>query len=507
MQFTREMINVLFAYLISTPLTNFGRAQNSNRNSNDNQRNVQAFQETKGWSPQFPAVVVSMHNWPCNKGPDFPVWGCTAQEYIDAAMKRRAEQWEEFKNAINAANLEGEKLAAAKRELQAFEDIFTDGKGQLIQLTLDNAYWVHSGHQRSEYVFLAAYAEFLRRKETHDPDADEYHLTVPAIVGTYTDILDLLEDQVAANSSATIQNKLQPLDYAKTAVKAIGTGMTPRISESRFRRWGAEKQGGKNNTGAYPRWGYKLAELNWRFRQKPGFYDALVAPATIKAPGEKEAIPNPEYIDYREVALTHEDPMCNAAVLSRLLDFDLLKDYDNKYGSGNEDVIAKRKENPLSDAEKEVLRRSLEAGKAMPWTEEEFVAWMETKKHGVHHVGPRKEPPKKVYKTEDADKIMKSEAAPQLLKDFLSEHVFGNENGADYRISQRVDAIDFVYQLDPANEDDASILEALTVLSTFREGNPEGYGKFVAQFKKTADKYLPKPAVAETVPATSDTQG
>lgn len=503
MQISRTLLDLPFAYAVSTPATNFGRARDSNPNSVDNLKNISAMQESCGWSPEYPMVAITMRTFPKEVG-------MTAVEYLAKEISRRADNWEARKTATLKADLASDKQADANRDLKAYEDLYcetVDGVKQLIQLTVDNAYWVHSGHQRTQFVFLLAYTEFLKRQEADDEDLKEFHLTVPCLTASYTDFMDLLENQVASNSSAANQNKLTVMDFTHTAVQAMGNGLTPKIKESTFRRWGAEKNAKAANSGAYPRLGYKLALLNFAFLRKPKFYDALVEnPKLEKKDGEKEALDNPKYIDYKEFSLSGADPMRNVAVISRLLDYDLLVDYDKNYGNGLEAVAKGEKPNPLCAAEREVLRRSLEAGKPLPWTEEEFIDWMETMKHGTKYVRPVETTAKVTYKTDKARDVIAS-AAPQVLKDFMNEHVFGAENGAEHKIAQRVEAFDLVYRLDPTNDNDLAVLEALASLATFREGNPEGYGAFVADFRKICDQYLPKPSGTVDTSGTTEATG
>lgn len=501
MQISETSIKLPFAYAISTPQTNFNRQKDSRKESPDNLKNVQAFVESGGWSPQFPMICVSMHHWPLAEK-------ISAVAYVAGEMTRRKAVWDELEKECIKADTTGDAKAQAiaNREMKVFEDVFcSDGK--LIELTVDNAYWVHSGHQRTQFVFLAAYYEYLRLFDDGEEKLKPFRLTVPACTATYDDFMDILEDQVSANSTTNIQNKLGVLDYAWTAVQAIGTGMTPAINESRFRRWGADASG-KPNSGAYPRLGYKFALLNFYFKQRPGFYKALTEnPKLPKMEGEKEALDNPNYINWKDLSVDAKDPRYNVAVISRLRDLDLLRAYDRTEGSGNEEVKKGTRKSSLSAMEEEVLRRSIEAGKDLPYTEEEFVAWMDSIKHGSGYKPPVAEKPKPVFKTDKVADLKKSESAPQFIKDFADEFIMGEQTGANHKLGQRSEAFDFVYQLDPTNDSDLAVLEALTTLATFREGNPEGYSAFVTDFRKVCDQHLPKASGTTEASGTTDTTG
>lgn len=494
MQFARQFIEVAFAYIISTPLTNLCRAKDSSPDSPNNKTLIKAFQASLGWSTQLPLVGCPMSLWPFTAA-ELPN-GCSAQEYVDRENTRRAD-----KHVVLSNNLSKEQKDADVCALQAFEELYcVDGK--LIELTIDNSYWVHSGHQRSQFVFMQAYADHLLRLKAHvEGDVvEDYHLTVPVIeVLSYTDINDIARDQMGINSSVGEQNRLQVLDYARTAVRIIGKTGAPKITEREFRNWCAEKGSGDSqgtNSGAYPRHGYLIAEANRAFFGKYPLYNYLVAPKTIPVEGEAEAVPNPVYIDLKDVALTHTDPLCSIAVICRLLDFDKLSKYMATYGPHDSKGNLKPADKDQSSAiEKTVFARGY------AYSEEEYAAWFLTKQGGKTiptYKGPVITTPVVAYKTDAAAAIIKSSSAADVLKDLLSEHVMGNKTGAVDLVNERHEAFDLVYELDGTVESDKTFLSCLEGISGYREGNPDGYVKLVAAIKKLCDKALPAASTEST---------
>ncbi|MDE1971507.1 MAG: hypothetical protein KGI50_08105, partial [Patescibacteria group bacterium] len=254
--------------IIANALTNTGRANESSPNSKDNLALIDNFSTPVlgrcGWSSDFPAIIVSMKNWFFEKGHDtvYKDAGCTAQEYILKEMEERAKTLQRLVDAVK--NAKNEQLRAAELELQNYREIFCDAKGELNKLTLANAYWVDSGHQRLEWVFIPARLKWLTMKDIADKANAEamkidpkfvpaefatFDTTIPAKIREYTNYDEIVDTQYRGNNDAANQNRLTWKDYTKAAYRRIGAGTVPKVSESEFRAGGGEG----------PRRGYQYA--------------------------------------------------------------------------------------------------------------------------------------------------------------------------------------------------------------------------------------------------------
>ena len=514
-----------FWVLISTPLTNLGRQNDSTESSTPNLELQEFMIGSRGWGIQFPCVAFSMKLWPFEKRGSVP-HGMEAQAYVDEEMKRRALLQDVY--VKGAVNEEG------RLRLEAFTELYCkklpDGKHVLHELTVKNAFWVHSGHQRTEYVFLNAYALFKTRMVAQAaptaivdelPELSGFKTTVPTIVGSYDPkedvgdiLLAILKDQVSANMSAGKQNKLQILDGFKAAVLAIGDKVAPCIKERPFRDLFASSTEKGANTGALPRWAFLLGMINWFYGGKLEFAKKLFAPPKIDPNGEKN-IDNPDYIDVREVALSHEDPMSDASVLARLMEPSLekLKAYVPKFGHrgyDREEVMAKPvaslnavekqirdgKPDPVSAIEYAVYDRSA------CYTLEESMAWIRSKCKGAGkgvYFAPKVTPVDKTTLPAAVvtaiTQTVTSDRTPDAIRAFNAK--FTNtqidaktpvDPNADVKAQELKGPLDAIWSLKGSTVEKL-FLKSFETGAQLKDGNPPAFEPFVNEFAALVAKY------------------
>lgn len=490
------------AFFIADPLTNMGRQRDSNKNSVDNVKNRSAMVASGGWSPEFPAVIVPMTSWPFVAAA--VTGGMPAQDYIDKEMERRAA-------VLAQKKLNATKDAESLLGYNCFVTLYCGEDGELIQLTIDNAYWVNSGHQRTEFVYYEAYCEYCRQKAENDklPVGDrvtlkEFSLKVPALIGVYTDLNDILSNQLGANTSSAIQNRLTVLDLTKAAVFAIGKSEAPLVNEREFRRMTSQNSlaAGKGaNDGGAPRHAYLIAYVNWIYRFACGLVRDLNRPKDLPNATGEGNVPNPDYIDIADVALNHDDPRHNISVIARLVQPGLgkLSDYNAQYGPNSKGFLADPKKNPdrMSAIEKEVLARSKE------WSAEELKDWEQSmKKNG----GSYAEPPAAKVKANDKETVealstlVTSTQVPTAIRAYLGEKLSMSTDltdlsaiptGASAKILDNANEIDAIFKLDRGIELDATFLRVISKLDLLREGDSDAYGKLLHKVAKDVDKAVP----------------
>lgn len=476
---------VLFRMTSSHPATNIGRFRDSSLKSNDNLSLVEAFIVKGGWSSAFPAELVAMSDrWCFDYDEVICLKGMDRQKYIDDENKRRVALFE----ATKADLTEDGKIA-----YQAMRDIFCDGGDELIPFDGgDEDYWVNSGHQRSQFVFVPAYCEFLRRKASGElPQDATFSLDIPCVIKTFDNpqgsqaslLNDVLKDQMTANASAGSQNKLTILDLFVSAVLAIGRGASPALRETDFRSWSAEpgatsEKGG--NKGAWPRIAYLLAYINYAYRQGLKFREALVAQEKVPLVGVEGGADNPDWIDYTMFNATNEDPRYNVSVIARLMEpgLEKLTAYAEQYGENG----SRNKGNPtkLSAMEEEVLARQYS------WTEVEAKAWMESvKPFGKSYKAPK---PKEVVEKptftamETAVKSYESSTFVRMLfgeQAKMKVPVQGqppvDPTGTLVKSIELRDVIDAITSLDPKDATDAMFIGIVIQFRHLKDGNPDAF--------------------------------
>ena len=500
---------VPFWSLISTPLTNLSREDDSSANSTPNLEIIESMVNQGGWSSQFPAAIVSMQLWPFQSVRN----GCSAQAYLDAEMQRRKDV---FDNLVKGAKDEhGRFLLKAFIDLYCYQD--KEGKDVLHGLTLKNAFWVHSGHQRTQFVFLNAYVAYLTRLKARSeetkkevledmPTLAEFALDIPAVIGTYvekdrstSDILrEISRDQISINMAAGKQNVPKLKDAIKVAVLEIGDSLAPMIKERPFRALFSLKDGGSgDNSGAMPRHAYKLALINWFYAGTLKFVDKLFAQPKIEINGEKNQ-DNPNYIALSEVALSHEDPMSDASVISRLMEpsLEMLKSYVTKYGHKYIDAskIKPGDKDPVSAIEYEIFDRGT------AWSLEEATEWVRSKCKGAG-IGVYKAPvstPKDTSKLPAAvvtslNQTVTSDRTPTAFREFVGKFT-GTPTAAGKEVNTNADAkaqelkgpLDAIWTLG-TSDFEKLLLKSFEVTCQLKEGNPPAFEALVNEFAKLVE--------------------
>lgn len=478
-----------FWHFIADKVTNLGRQEDSDRNSNANLEIQESMLNCGGWSDQFPMAAVSMKNWPeC-----FTVDpGCSAEDYIAREMARRQQSLEDLKKDVTEDGV---------LRLEAFITLFCNKDGELHKLTLSNGKWVHSGHQRTQFDYLTAYTLYLIRLRNNAKIPDTYtdgkgnvivndkplivewiH-EIPCVVGTYTDEMDILKDQLQINAAAGKQNKLKVFDMLKAAIMFIGSGFTPNGTERQFRELCAIPTSDKDkggNSGAGPRHAFLLGLVNYFYAGALGFAKKITAePKLTDKAGDK--YPNPDYIALSEVALGHDDPMCDISVIVRLMEPSLkrLKEYIETYGKGSKRVTEQGKADTVSAIEYQIWERK------SPFTLEEGTAWMKSRCLNAPP-GIRAEP--LVIKTPEAfdvkklDGLIESERVPEVVRDVLAQLV-GKQKDIASPVMANVQTVaqdmrsqlNAVWSLDIKNPFDKMLLDCITTATDLRDGNPEAY--------------------------------
>lgn len=426
MKTSTTQIYVAFRYVISTLLTNISRHNDSKPNSGDNLRMQEGFIATGGWSPEFPAKLSPMTAWPFEKRAGSMPNGVTAQEYVDAENKARKLTLEKLEKTLANATADDARKVAAN-ELDAYKDLYCEADGSLTVLTVDNAYWASSGHQRSEFVMRQAYTQWRWMRDQSvaaSEDAGikdkfpEFNQEIPALVVEYFDINEVAMDQIRGNSAAANQNKLGVLDYTKSARRMIGYGMAPKLKENEFRQICSGLE--KGNSGAASRSGFLNALVDYYLTTGLGgesLINCLFAPTTIPSGIEGgDPIPNPNYVPVSWVALGHTDPMTDISVVARLLEvgLDKLTKYESKYNAEfRKSGLAK--DDKLSAVEHEVLKRGYS------WNKEEAKRWLDSRKINAGGTPPVEAKAEKKFDAKQLDGLASSPAAPMIVNALVKE--------------------------------------------------------------------------------------
>lgn len=494
-----NQVRMAFVYFIANNLTNMGRQRESTHNSVDNIKNRSAMVSSGGWSAQFPAVIVPMTRWPFIEGAIRA--GCSVAKYLATENQARLDKF-------TAKQKNATKDAKSLLDFNCWCELYCGDDGKPIVLTEENAYWVHSGHQRTESVFFEAYVEYCTQREANSKLAPEdqvknfgsFELDVPCLVGDYDTLDDILADQLKANTSAGIQNTLTAADYTKAAVITIGDKEQPLINERGFRRLASQNsvdEGGGLNDGGAPRQAYLIALVNWYYRKACGLYDDLCRPEEINPDGEGK-VKNPEYVDFADVSLNQADPRHNISVIARLVEDKLTKlsAYNDKYGPNSKGHLADPTKNPdrMSKIEKEVLQRGY------PWSKQELIEWERSvRKHApTYHqpyVKPKAADPKDTV--EKLNALVTSSAVPTLIREYLGQKLASPikvgdavPTKADVKVLALADQLDFVYKLDKDVASDATVLTLMGQLDLLRDGDPSAYDKIVGEMEKKVTKAL-----------------
>lgn len=485
--------HILRAYIISTLLTNISRQSDSKPNSGDNLRMIEGFIATGGWSPEFPAKLSPMTAWPFEKQAGAMPNGCSAQEYVDSANKHRVERLAELEAILARAN-NNDSRDKAGNDLDAYREIYCEG-GKLIKLTVKNAYWASSGHQRSEFVIDQAYTEWRRRHGIAaaangaaglDDKFPTFSLEVPALVVEYADLNEVATDQIRGNSAAANQNKLGVLDYAKSGRRMIGYGMAPKVKENEFRQVCSGLE--KGNSGAASRAGYLYALVDY-YLTGLGIDPALLSCmfASEKVPGNEgeDPVKNPNFIPVSWVALAHADPMTDISVIARLLEvgLDKLSKYDSKYGSGSEAAKKDPSKSLMSAIETEVLKRGYS------WNKEEAASWLKSRKPNDGGTPPVEQPKQTVFDPKQLEGLAASTAAPTVVNLLAKSIKAGTVLGDDpemLKIQSAKQGLDAVF----AGHGDATYQNLVIKAGLLREGAPEVFAAVAAKIETMLDKAI-----------------
>lgn len=511
-----KLLEVLFWNMVSTPLTNH-REEDSNEKSTANLEIIESMIIQRGWSPQFPCVAVSMKNWPFEKSELVPL-GCTAQQYIDREMERRRTLFENLvKNAKDATDRTQLKAFIA---LYCFQD--NDGKDCLNVLTIKNAYWVHSGHQRTQFVFMNAYVAYLTRLETASlaktteaaediAPPDGFRLTIPTLIGTFSTNLppdailrEIARDQLTANMAVGKQNVPKLKDAIKFAVWEMGTGAAPLIRERPFRKLFSLQDDGKENSGAMPRHAWKIAYVNWMYAGKLKFVEKIFNPPKVEINGEKNQ-DNPDHIKLSDVALSHNDPMCDVSVISRLIEpsLELLKAYVKRGYLTDPNNIKADKPDPVSAVEYAVANRGY------AWSKEEAVDWIKSKcvgqgkgvyKPPVEAVKDISKDPKSIV--EALKQTVESQRIPDAFRafnaKFLGTPVAAGtpiDMSADLKVQEKCGVFDAVWKLDGKEKYQEMVLTLIESVTQLRDGNPPVFVEVVQAMSDMVLDAMKKPFV------------
>lgn len=483
--------------------TNLCRKSDSDANSNANQTIIHSMYAGGGWSPQMPHAAVSMKTWPFEKSTEVPN-GCTAQEQIDEEMAVRLDILNNLKK--------DEGTDEGRVVLQAFRDLYCDKKGNLHKLTIENAYWTHSGHQRMEFCFTEAYTQYKLvefKNSVTKVEADKEPLVpfvpeIPTLIGTYVDLRDILEDQLRVNANVGEQNKLTVFDYIKNAVIMIGTTGVLGITEKAFRKLCAAQglEGkGKGSSGVVSRQAWLIAYLDWLYAGKLELVRRVNEPP--KKTSGTETIDNPEYIDIRELHPDHTDPRCNIAVIVRICEknLDRLRDYVKENGQDNDKVKDGSRADTVSKLEYEIFRRGKD-GKGEPWSFDEANAWVTSKRKGLGKAGGYKAPvvtaKPEPFKIEKITGPVQSAYTPACVREQMSELTGiplainqGVAQGAIKKNSQLRDQLDFVWELVATDPTDKMILDMLGELKSLKTGNTDAFQALVPQVHQLIKASIP----------------
>ncbi len=493
---------IAVAYLIADELTNLGRADESEPDSGPNRALIENFATPRagicGWNPEFPAVVVPMKDtklWFFTKGFDFmnPAVGCTAQEFINAEMVRREMHLTGLKAV--AKDAKDDKRVLAEMDLLNYQQIYCDKAGNLIKLTLDNSYWVDSGHQRLEKVFVPARLLWMQKKaavaasnasaaaaakaagEKFEPvELPPFEVTIPCLERVYANIEEAVEAQTDGNCAKDFSTKLGFRDLVKSARRQIGNGPVPKKSEGDFRGGGGDLQRGA----------YHAALLDWQFGGGFGIYEGLMAPATLTIEGTDKTKPNPDHIPFDAVSVKNKfDPLRNATVVNRLCNRTALAEYQNRYGIGSAEY--KQKGDDWKGKKSSKIEDAVFRTKAGAWLKEEFKAWVPTlyvNRPGVP--ATITEDPDKTPKP-DANKAMEvikaltgSTNIPEFAKELLIDVQKGNmETDAINALSGvKGAALNLVARLKAEHK----FLQALADADVLMDGSPELFEELVDNF-------------------------
>lgn len=509
----KEQIKVAFAFLISHPVTNPGRQADSDPDSVENRTNIESFVTHGGWSDDYPAVVVDMADrWPFTYDPNIRPDGMTDLEFIAKDMVRRRK----LKDDIWAMDSDDKPTW-----MQAFEDIYTeeyeivetvDGVAKsslgrrLIELTVENSKWVHSGHQRTQFVFFPSYVQYLKRKradiesnatpETARIKYDKYKLEVPCNVKTFIDMRDIIIDQVAMNQAQLGVNRLKILDLTKTVIELMGNGIAPALTESDFRNYCAEpgnttQDGLPARGGAIYRLAYHLGECNFSHEFHGNLWKSLTASKKKKDEATGKEYDNPDYIPVGSFNDMSKDPAWNPSVIARLLEPGLgkLKKYAAEWGengSRNKDKPSK-----LSAMEQVVLDRDYS------WTKEEKSQWLAKRKpaNTLMFAPPIKEAPEEKFDPKTLETVATAQSFPLPFREYLGAKLgvkvpvegkpayLPDAQEVQDSIMARRDIYNFIH----ASDVDSPVMQMIGALLLVRNGNPDGFNKLVDTFQGEID--------------------
>jgi hypothetical protein len=496
-----------YKYLISHLSTNVGRQHDSKAQGTENRKIIDSFVASGGWSNDYPCVVGEMSGpWYFTFEKQMRPLGCTALEFIARENKRRADKYTELKES---------KSDDAPLLMKAFQDIYCEND-VLVELTLNNAFWVHSGHQRSQFVMFEAYVSYLKslqgikEVDTKIPDDERLHsvkefsLLVPVNVKEFESFDEILTDQMQMNMAQLGVNKLDVLDLTKGGVQSIGTGAAPAIKERDFRNRCAEpgvmsKKGG--NSGALPRLAYLLAIINYACEFAGDFYKCLVAPEKLYPEGGPEdGVPNPEWIDVKQFSATHTDPRYNPSVIARLLEpgLEKLSAYVKEYGE-NGSRLKENEESKVSAVEAGVYKRFY------CWTPEEKLQWLDSiKPHKVGYIGPdegAEKKPTNTIKLEALKPAYQSDSLPTSLRLLVGElaeqkvplpgapPVETKGLGMLEKFQSRKTHVNTVMSA----TDDDPLLGIIETLGNLKDGDRAKYDQIIGQIKTIVDSAITKP--------------
>jgi hypothetical protein len=462
----------------------------------------------RGWSAQFPIAIVEMSNWPFTASA--VTGGMPAADYIKAENERRATLYDHLAKDVSPDG---------QLRLEAFEEMYCDEDKKLHRLTVSNAYWVHAGHQRSQFVFFNAFVLFKKMQRdnaalTKKDDikeaiqVDAFDLTVPAVVGTYIDLRDIIADQMQANSSAGKQKKLTNFDYLKSAVFLIGNDPEPRIAERPFRNLCAQAGVGDKagSSGAMPRWAFLVASVNWLYAGATRLVERLMMEKHDKDEAGNKRV-NPEWIDTAEVALGHEDAMCDISVIARLTEPSLKKlgAYIDQYGRNSKRVTQDKKPDEVSAIEYEVFERGY------PWSKEEALAWVASRQKGnsLTYKEPKKVVADEPFKVETLKTLVESDRMPQGMRELLSERTkipmrAGEDIPAETanKAGTLKEGLDFVWGLDLSSDTHKGLYDLICELGRLRDGNPTAFVQLVPELRTmVATAITSTPVVPSEQPA------
>lgn len=284
--------------------------------------------------------------------------GCTSVQAVQKVLMDARQ--ETYKNLLNEVENKNDPTNEKAAQLAAFETLYTDGNGRLLEPDWEKAVVLIEGHHRHGSACLLhckVLCDAHTNPKTGKQEPREFFPFVPVELVEFTGgYLELRETQIKGNGSEQIHNPLSDLDRVQAAREMIPMGYT----ENRFRTLTGV------NGGAPARRAYLIAQLDLKFPKLKvfealkRFQDAMAVPNAKKADVMKST--SVMGVPWEALHINANDPNGNVAVVLRCTgSIDELKAFEARKGS------------VVSPAEKEVLAAGV------PWSDERLQEWWKTR--------------------------------------------------------------------------------------------------------------------------------